>query len=51
MTLVGTRVDSDALCSEMFAVGCETLHIRYILAACVAESGHLVDIDAKSCHK
>ena len=52
MALVGTRMNRDAVGAERLAVNRHTAHIRHILAACIAESRHLIDIDTKiGCHK
>ena len=44
VTLIGTRMYRDALGSHTLAVFGKPLHIRIVLATCVAQCGYLVDI-------
>lgn len=46
VTFVRTRVDGDALGSEVLAVERETEHVGHILASGVAQGGNFVDINA-----
>ena len=49
MPLIGAGVDGDALRAESFAVACKAEHIGHVSSARIAQSRHLIYIDAQSC--
>ena len=50
MTLIGSGMHSYALRPESLAIASEFLHIGDILAACIAQRSHFVDINTQLSH-